>query len=74
MTKLNITFSELMNELDKYRSNKRQPLTKEQEQFLIKAREGQPVSWNDIAMLWQKAGWGKLGRSTLQERYSKLKK
>lgn len=69
-----ISFTELMNELDSFRtrSHSRIVLTKEQKQFINKCRNHtNPVSYSVMAELWAKAGWGKINKSTVRDLYLK---
>lgn len=71
-----ISYNELMKELEKFRSiaSRDYELTKEQKKFLLKAREGNhKVSWDNIVVLWKKAGWGKVSRGFIIKQYEKLK-
>lgn len=72
MSEATITFTELMNELDKYKeggySKGGRTLTDEQKQFIIKARSsGMMVAYADMSILWTKAGWGRMNRSTMAD-------
>jgi len=74
-----ITFAELMEELDKYRTGHSAniQLTAEQKQFLKACRSEQgkrPVPWKVIAELWNKMGWIKLNQNAIRYRYELLTK
>ena len=66
-----ITYSELMTELDKYkREPNRKYLTTEQRGFIEKARE-KGMRWREITVLWNKVkGWEKYrSLNSLCQRY-----
>lgn len=67
-----IKFDELMNELERVRAigPKKTTMTKEQAEFMKKARENAtPVSYENMAKLWVKAGWGYLSTGAMRERW-----
>lgn len=66
-----ITYSELMKELDKFRvtDRKRINLTPEQEKFIKKARlHKHPIQYEEMAKLWEKVGWGKMHKTNMRTR------
>ena len=68
-----ITFNELMKELDNYRDTKF-VLTKDQKDFILKCRENKnPITWTKMSELWAKLGWGRMPISTLRDKYRKIK-
>ena len=72
-----ISYSELMKELDKYRTitTRALKLTDEQKKFLIKARNHKcPVPYKTLAGLWEKLGWGKIGKGSIRLRAEKAMK
>ena len=72
-----ITFEELMKELEKFRINRsrKRLLTKHQEKFIKKCRDYPiPVPYIQMAELWERAGWGKVGASTMRTYWKDLKK
>ena len=76
MSKLpEITYGQLMKELDKYRPSRFSGnFTKQQDEFILKCRNSEnPVSWDKMVELWTKLSWSKIGRSAIRERYNKLK-
>ena len=78
MKEIKITYSELMKNLDKFRIERKSSndLTKDQAAFLIKCRElknKNPVSWVNIAELWQQLGWGKISENSMRRLYKNYK-
>jgi len=76
-----ITYDELMKELEKYRHvplNRRTVLdimTEEMKMFLYAAREHtEPISYAILADVWEEKFGKRVGRSQLRERYMALKK
>ena len=66
-----ITYSELMKELDKFRVTDRTriKLTPEQETFIKKARlHKNPIQYGEMVKLWEKVGWGKINKSAIRNR------
>lgn len=56
-----ITYSELMKEVEKLRNKsvRRLNFTKEQREFILSCRDKKPqVSFKNMCVLWEKAGWG----------------
>lgn len=72
MSEVKITFDELMSELDKF-GDKRYTgeFTDQQKEFIIKARNKR-VSYRVMCTLWEKAGWGKISKSTLRDKTIKF--
>ena len=72
---LNLTFEQLMAEVEKSRpSLNYSMITEEQKKFIRVCRDGfPPVTYPRMVELWEKAGWGKVNRTTLQEWYRKIK-
>jgi len=71
---LNITFDELMEEVGRYKHTHPNMIfiTKEQSEFLIKAKQA-GMSFRIITKLWNKMqDWPKLTESSIKRRYSKL--
>jgi hypothetical protein len=67
----NITFDEVMKELDKYRVGnvKQIILTDQQKEFITKCRMGnKKVPYNVMVSLWEKMGWGKIGDTSMRRR------
>lgn len=70
-----ITYSELINELDKYRPIRQcnRSFTKEQIAFLKKCREHKnPVTYPVMIELWEKMGWGRVEESTMRRYYNRI--
>lgn len=72
---LNLTFEQLMAEVEKCRAGLNYSvLTYEQKRFITACRDCLPqVTYQKMAELWGRAGWGKVNRTTLQEWYRKMK-
>lgn len=72
MTELSFSFESLMAEVEQLRptvsiSN----LTAEQKRFILACRDhARPLTYQNMAKLWEKAGWGKISTSTLQFWYT----
>lgn len=69
---IEISYDELMNELEKYRPEYAEikSFTQEQVVFLKACRENsRPINWNAVAELWGKRGWGKVKAQNLARRY-----
>jgi hypothetical protein len=65
---LPFTFEQVMKELDKIartQTRKRINLTDEQIQFLKKGKE-KKIYYVTLAVLWERAGWGKASRSSMR--------
>jgi hypothetical protein len=63
-----ITYNELMSELDKYRINgNKKTYTEEQIEFLKQCRNGEKrkVAYPKMVELWEKVGWGHIDIKTL---------
>jgi len=71
---MSITLDEIYAEMEKLR-NKKAELTDEQKSFLTTCRDEEKgiVSWDNIASLWVKAGWGNIGATTLRRHWDKVK-
>jgi hypothetical protein len=63
-----------MKELEKHRGyNKEERVfTSDQLKFFKVARSGNPVPFAKMAMLWEKAGWGKANEDFMRRYYKKL--
>jgi hypothetical protein len=70
-----ITMDELFSEMEKLRKTpKNMELTDIQVEFLKRARTGQKiVSFPDLAVLWERAGWGKERPEFIRNQYARLK-
>lgn len=71
----NISYNELMKELDKYRvSGGKISFTKEQDKFILECRDKKKgcVPYPKMLELWLKLGWGKISNKTLMSRYREL--
>jgi hypothetical protein len=68
-----ISYDEVMAELDKYRPSVNTPtiqLSEKQIRFLKKCREHKkPVTFEQMAVLWEQLGWGNLGENAMRRRY-----
>jgi hypothetical protein len=64
-----INFDELMTEVEKLRMNSTRQgkeFSDEQIKFMRACREIEPpVTYKDMAILWEKAGWGKKSQRTI---------
>jgi hypothetical protein len=74
---MNITYAELMKEVDKIEGRSEQyrvTLTEQQIKFIKKARsKNPPLSWRQILDLWNKSGWQKYrNEETLRRRFNDL--
>ena len=70
-----ITFEELMKELEKHRmaGTSLATLKPEQKKFLIACRGKPPyVSFMKIAVLWERAGWGRTSENTMRRIWKRL--
>lgn len=76
--KKDITYSDLMKELDKYRpafARQIDRLSDEQVKFLITCREhSHPITYPVMCELWEKLGWGKTTDTSMRRYYDKVKK
>ena len=67
---LNISQAELLVEIERLRPEKKVNqwvLTEEQKEFIRICRDHpRPVSFRNIAMLWEKNGWGEISKFTLR--------
>ena len=75
MSRLDISFEELKNELDKLRFHvPSRTWTDEQIQCLIYARKNKPpVSWKNLCKFWKSKGWGTIASKTLLCKYREVK-
>ena len=72
-----ISYEELMTELEKHRGprSRERILTEQQKNFLIKCRAHSiPVTYDMMAVLWQRRGWGKVASTTIRTYWLQLKK
>jgi hypothetical protein len=72
-----ITFAEVMKKLEELRMSTRMKkvFTPQMDELLLSARTGgQVVSYRNIQILWEQAGWGHVAQSTLAVRLDELKK
>jgi len=61
-----ITFEELMSEVEKLKKLSTKQLSEEQKQFILKARSPEyMIPVYKMSELWEKAGWGKISKTTL---------
>ena len=61
-----ITYEELMSEIDKLKKISTKQLSKEQKQFILKARSPEyMIPVYKMAELWEQVGWGKISKTTL---------
>ena len=72
---LSFSFEALMAEVDQLRPTVRfNMLTQEQRRFILRCRDhSNPLSYPNMAKLWEKAGWGRINSSTLQYWYDEHK-
>lgn len=75
MSRLDISFDELKNELDKLRFHVPPRIwTDEQIQCLKYARKNKPpVSWAKLCNFWKSKGWGAIAGKTLICKYKEVK-
>ena len=72
---LSFSFDEILVKLEEMKAEQVKPkFTAEQDQVILKAREGENVlSWKKLRKLFKEVGWGDRNESTFSRRYSELK-
>ena len=63
---MSITLDEIYEEMDKLR-RKQSILTQDQKEFILSCRDKNKglVSYEDMVILWNKAGWGRIGTTKM---------
>ena len=73
---MNKKLQSIIKNLDSYRNGKNPKIkvTDEQKEFLVACREHDiPVSWDKVAELWDKIGWGRVSATAMRNRYKLVK-
>lgn len=72
----NISFDELMAEIDKYKiKQNKSTLTEQQKKFILKCRVGnEKVIYEKMCELWDRLGWGSVSLGTMRNNAIKVLK